>query len=161
MELGAGYRWFDVQTGDRSLHGPISFGQKPYRRAFKESFGAACIASPSDMTAAGRTILESEPDSCCSLGIAISEAIERMLERDDTKYALGSVLNHALLHQTVVGLEAIKQFGLANDYPDVIVDCAGGGNNFGGIVFPCFGRQLRGAETIDVVAIELACKLHQ
>lgn len=132
----------------------VSFNQKPYRRAFMESFGATCIASPSDMTAAGRTVLEADPDSRGSLGIAIGEAVERALERDDTKYALGSVLNHVLLHQTVVGLESIKQFDMADDYPDVIVACTGGGSNFGGIVFPFLGRQLRGGETVKIVATE-------
>lgn len=132
----------------------VSFNQKPYRRAFMESFGATCIASPSDMTAAGRSVLEADPDSRGSLGIAIGEAVERALERDDTKYALGSVLNHVLLHQTVVGLESIKQFDMADDYPDTIVACTGGGSNFGGIVFPFLGRQLRGGETIKIVATE-------
>lgn len=132
----------------------VSFNQKPYRRAFMESFGATCIASPSDMTAAGRTVLEQDPDSRGSLGIAIGEAVERALERDDTKYALGSVLNHVLLHQTVVGLEAMKQLDMADDYPDVIVACTGGGSNFGGIVFPFLGAQLRGGESVKIVATE-------
>ena len=99
--------------------------------------------SPSDRTAAGRAILAETPDSRGSLGIAISEAVECAMERDDTKYVLGSVLNHVLLHQTVVGLEALRQFELADDYPDTIIACTGAASNFGGIVFPFLGRQLR------------------
>ena len=134
----------------------VSFDQKPYRRAFMESFGATCIASPSDVTDAGRAILADTPDSRGSLGIAISEAVERAMQRDDTKYVLGSVLNHVLLHQTVVGLEAMRQFEIADDYPDVVVACTGGGSNFGGIVFPFLGAQLRGGDAVDVVAVEPA-----
>ena len=134
----------------------VSFDQKPYRRAFMESFGATCIASPSQRTAAGRAILAATPDSRGSLGIAISEAVELAMQRDDTKYALGSVLNHVLLHQTVVGLEAMRQFELADDYPDTIIACTGGGSNFGGIVFPFLGRQLRGGESIEIIAVEPA-----
>jgi tryptophan synthase beta chain len=132
----------------------VSFNQKPYRRAFMESFGATCIASPSEVTAAGRAILGDDPDCRGSLGIAISEAVERTLEREDTKYALGSVLNHVLLHQTVIGLEALKQFDMADDYPDVVIACTGGGSNFGGIAFPFLGRQLRGGEAVEVIAVE-------
>mgnify|MGYP002019070615 CR=1 FL=1 len=132
----------------------VSFNQKPYRRAFMESYGATCIASPSEMTTAGRSILADDPECQGSLGIAISEAVERTLERDDTKYALGSVLNHVLLHQTVVGLEALKQFDMADDYPDLIIACTGGGSNFGGIVFPFLGRQLRGEEAVEIIAVE-------
>ena len=132
----------------------VSFNQKPYRRAFMESYGATCIASPSDMTQAGRKVLEDDPECRGSLGIAISEAVERTLDRDDTKYALGSVLNHVLLHQTVVGQEALKQFDMADDYPDVIIACTGGGSNFGGIVFPFLGRQLRGGESVKIIAVE-------
>jgi tryptophan synthase beta chain len=134
----------------------VSFHQKPYRRAFMESFGASCIASPSDMTEAGRAILAEHPDSTGSLGIAISEAVERAVQRDDTKYALGSVLNHVLLHQTVIGLEAIKQMELAGDAPDVIVGCTGGGSNFAGIAFPFIGRKLRGESGPEIIAVEPA-----
>ena len=105
----------------------VSFEQKPYRRSFMESFGAKCIASPSNLTASGRAILSEHPDSTGSLGIAISEAVERAVQHEDSKYALGSVLNHVLLHQTVIGLEARRQFELADDYPDVVVGCTGGG----------------------------------
>ena len=134
----------------------ISYQQKPYRRAFMESFGATCIASPSDMTEAGRAVLKANPESTGSLGIAISEAVERAVQRDDTKYALGSVLNHVLLHQTVIGQEAMRQFDLANDYPDVIIGCTGGGSNFAGLAFPFLGAQLRGGRKVSVIAVEPA-----
>ncbi len=132
----------------------VSFEQKPYRRSFMETFGARCIASPSELTSAGRAVLAEHPDSTGSLGIAISEAVERSVERDDTKYALGSVLNHVMLHQTVIGLEALKQFDMANDYPDMVIAPTGGGSNFAGITFPFLGEQLRGGRGIDLVAVE-------
>ena len=132
----------------------VSFQQKPYRRAYMESLGARCIASPSEETASGRAILAEHPDSTGSLGIAISEAVEMAAQREDTKYALGSVLNHVLLHQTVIGLEAIEQLQMADDYPDIIVGCTGGGSNFAGIAFPFLGRQLRGGEAVDLIAVE-------
>ena len=134
----------------------VSYQQKPYRRALMESFGATCIASPSDTTQSGRAILEKDPDSDGSLGIAISEAVELAAQRDDTKYSLGSVLNHVLLHQTVIGQEAIKQMEMAGDYPDVVIGCAGGGSNFSGIAFPFIGEQLRGGKKIRAVAVEPA-----
>jgi tryptophan synthase beta chain len=99
-------------------------------------------------------VLAEHPDSTGSLGIAISEAVERAVERDDTKYALGSVLNHVMLHQTVIGQEAIKQFDLANDYPDVVIAPTGGGSNFAGITFPFLGEQLRGGKSIELIAVE-------
>jgi tryptophan synthase beta chain len=132
----------------------VSFQQKPYRRSFMETFGATCIASPSELTAAGRAVLAEHPDSTGSLGIAISEAVERAVQRDDTKYALGSVLNHVMLHQTVIGLEALKQFDLAGDYPDVVIAPTGGGSNFAGITFPFLGEQLRGGRKIELIAVE-------
>jgi len=132
----------------------VSFQQKPYRRSFMETFGARCIASPSELTAAGRAVLAEHPDSTGSLGIAISEAVERSVERDDTKYALGSVLNHVMLHQTVIGLEALKQFEIANDYPDMVIAPTGGGSNFAGITFPFLGEQLRGGRKIELIAVE-------
>jgi tryptophan synthase beta chain len=134
----------------------VSYNQKPYRRALMETYGARCVASPSMETAIGRKILAATPDSNGSLGIAISEAVEIAAQREDTKYALGSVLNHVLLHQTVVGQEAMKQLEMANDYPDVIVGCTGGGSNFAGIVFPFLGAQLRGGRKVRVMAIEPA-----
>jgi tryptophan synthase beta chain len=132
----------------------VSFDQKPYRRAFMETFGARCIASPSEVTEAGRAVLRGSPDSTGSLGIAISEAVERAVQREDTKYALGSVLNHVLLHQTVIGLEAQKQFELANDYPDMVIGCTGGGSNFAGIAFPFIGERIRTGRAIEFVAVE-------
>ncbi len=134
----------------------VSYNQKPYRRALMETYGARCIASPSMETEVGRRILGATPDSNGSLGIAISEAVEIAAQRDDTKYALGSVLNHVLLHQTVVGQEAMKQLELADDYPDVIVACTGGGSNFAGIAFPFMGEELRGGRKVRVVAVEPA-----
>jgi len=134
----------------------VSFQHKPYRKALMESFGAQCFASPSDMTNSGRAILEKDPDSSGSLGIAISEAVEIAATNDDTKYALGSVLNHVLMHQSIVGLESIKQMEMADDYPDIIVGCTGGGSNFAGIAFPFLGQKLRGGSDIDIVAVEPA-----
>ena len=126
----------------------VSYDQKPYRRALMETYGARCIASPSSETHSGREILAKRPDHPGSLGIAISEAVEVAAQRDDTKYALGSVLNHVLLHQTVIGQEAIAQLEMADDYPDVIVGCTGGGSNFAGIAFPFIGAQLRGGKKV-------------
>ncbi|HET9699349.1 MAG TPA: TrpB-like pyridoxal phosphate-dependent enzyme [Burkholderiales bacterium] len=134
----------------------VSYDQKPYRRALMETYGARCVASPSSETNSGRAILAKRADHPGSLGIAISEAVEIAASRDDTKYALGSVLNHVLLHQTVVGVEAMSQMEMANDYPDVIVGCTGGGSNFGGIVFPFLGAQLRGGKRVRIVAVEPA-----
>ena len=134
----------------------VSYNQKPYRRALMETYGANCIASPSDQTQSGRAILAANPNSNGSLGIAISEAVEVAAQRDDTKYALGSVLNHVLLHQTIVGIEAMKQLEMAGDDPDIIVGCTGGGSNFAGIVFPFLGQQLRGGKKRRIVAIEPA-----
>jgi tryptophan synthase beta chain len=132
----------------------VSFNQKPYRRAFMETFGAQCIASPSDTTESGRAILAEHPDSSGSLGIAISEAVELAAQRDDTKYALGSVLNHVLLHQTVIGLEAQKQMEMADAYPDMVIGCTGGGSNFAGIAFPFIGAQMRGGRKVQSIAVE-------
>ena len=134
----------------------VSYQQKPYRRALMETYGARCIASPSMETNVGRAILAKTPDSTGSLGIAISEAVEVAATREDTKYALGSVLNHVLLHQTVVGQEAMKQMEMAGDDPDIIIGCTGGGSNFAGIVFPFLGAQLRGGKKRRIIAIEPA-----
>ncbi len=132
----------------------VSFDQKPYRRTFMESFGAHCIASPSPQTNTGKTILANNPDSTGSLGIAISEAVERAVGRDDTKYALGSVLNHVLLHQTIVGQETMRQMDMAGDYPDILIGCTGGGSNFAGLAFPFIGAKLRGGAAPRVIAVE-------
>ena len=134
----------------------VSYNHKPYRRALIETYGAEVIASPSPRTASGRAILEKDPECSGSLGIAISEAVEVAAGRADTKYALGSVLNHVLLHQTVIGLEAVEQFALAGDEPDVVIGCTGGGSNFAGVAFPFIGRKLRGGPDVRVVAVEPA-----
>ncbi len=134
----------------------VSYEQKPYRRALMESYGARCVPSPSPETASGRAILEKRADHPGSLGIAISEAVEVAAQSADTKYALGSVLNHVLLHQTVIGEEAIEQLSMAGDEPDVIVGCTGGGSNFAGIAFPFLGRMLRGGKKMRIVAVEPA-----
>ncbi|OHC69022.1 MAG: TrpB-like pyridoxal-phosphate dependent enzyme [Pseudomonadales bacterium RIFCSPLOWO2_02_FULL_63_210] len=134
----------------------VSYDQKPYRRALMETYGARCVPSPSNETQSGRAVLARNAMHPGSLGIAISEAVEIAANRDDTKYALGSVLNHVLLHQTVVGQEALAQFDLASDYPEVIVGCTGGGSNFSGIVCPFLGAQLRGGRKVRFVAVEPA-----
>lgn len=134
----------------------ISFHQKPYRRALMETYGARCIASPSTMTQAGRSILATDPKHPGSLGIAISEAVEIAATHDDTHYALGSVLNHVMLHQTVIGLEAMEQLALAEDQADILIACAGGGSNFAGLTFPFLGRQLRGGPPVRIIAAEPA-----
>ena len=133
-----------------------SFHQKPYRKALMETWGASCVASPSTETNAGRTVLAKDPDCSGSLGIAISEAVEIAAQDKDTKYALGSVLNHVLLHQTVIGQEAMAQLEIAGDYPDIVIGCAGGGSNLAGIAFPFLGAQLRGGRKVRVIACEPA-----
>lgn len=132
----------------------VSFDQKPYRRALMEAYGAVVAASPSQETAAGRAILKENPNSSGSLGIAISEAVEVAAQNPAIHYALGSVLNHVLLHQTIIGLEALEQMEQADDYPDVIVGCTGGGSNFSGIAFPFLGKKLRGERDVRVIAVE-------
>ena len=134
----------------------VSYNQKPYRRALMEAFGASVTPSPSDETASGRAILAEHPDSNGSLGIAISEAVEIAARDPQTKYALGSVLNHVLLHQTVIGQEAIEQMSLAGDEPDVIIGCTGGGSNFAGLVLPYLGRKIKGRCKARIVAVEPA-----
>jgi len=131
----------------------ISFDQKPFRKIMMKTWGAECIASPSILTAAGRRILEEMPDTPGSLGIAISEAIEQAVEREDTRYALGSVLNHVMLHQTIIGLEAKKQLDKIGLYPDVVIGCAGGGSNFAGISFPFLCDKIHG-RNLQVIATE-------
>ncbi len=133
----------------------VSYDQKPYRRHLMETWGAQVIPSPSPHTASGRRVLAEHPDSPGSLGLAISEAAEEAASRADTKYALGSVLNHVLLHQTVIGLEAIEQFALAGEGPDVLIACCGGGSNFGGFTFPFIPRK-RAGEAIRIIAAEPA-----
>lgn len=133
-----------------------SFEQKPYRKAMMEIFGGRTIPSPSPFTEAGRAVLAKDPDCRGSLGIAISEAVEEALKNDDTKYCLGSVLNHVLLHQTVIGLEAMKQMEMAGDYPDIVIGACGGGSNFAGMAFPFIGESLRGGKKVDILGVEPA-----
>lgn len=132
----------------------VSYDQKPYRRAVMETYGARCIASPSNETGFGRSVLAENPAHTGSLGIAISEAVELAAQDPGTKYALGSVLNHVLLHQTVIGQETMEQMAMAGDSPDVIVGCTGGGSNFAGFAFPFIGQSLRGGDSPRVVAVE-------
>ncbi len=131
-----------------------SYIQKPYRRTLMELFGAEVYPSPSDKTSVGRRFLEEDPEHPGSLGIAISEAIEDVLSDEKAKYSLGSVLNHVLLHQTVIGLEAEKQFNEAGVYPDVFIGSVGGGSNFAGFTYPFIGRMLRGGEKARFIAVE-------
>ncbi|HEY3345002.1 MAG TPA: TrpB-like pyridoxal phosphate-dependent enzyme [Anaerolineaceae bacterium] len=133
----------------------VSYQQKPYRRFLMETFGAQVFASPTDRTHAGREILAANPDSTGSLGMAISEAVEVAATSGGTKhYSLGSVLNHVLLHQTVIGEEALKQMDMAGEYPDVVIGCVGGGSNFSGIAFPFIRQNLREGQRTRLVAVE-------
>lgn len=160
-ETGAG-QWGSSLAAAGALFGmevlvymvKVSYNQKPYRRALIEAYGARVVASPSEETNAGRAILAEHPDSTGSLGIAISEAVEVAVQDEGTRYCLGSVLNHVMLHQTIIGQEAMQQLEMAGDYPDVIVGCTGGGSNFAGIAFPFIGAKLRGERDIRIVAVE-------
>jgi tryptophan synthase beta chain len=159
-ETGAG-QWGSALSMACSLFGleckvymvRISFEQKPYRKLMMAVWGAECVASPSTDTRIGREVRERLPDTPGSLGIAISEAIEDAVTSEDTRYSLGSVLNHVLLHQTIVGQEAQKQLEMAGDYPDVVIGCAGGGSNFAGLAFPFVCDKIGGRE-VDVIAVE-------
>ena len=131
----------------------VSYNQKPYRRLMMETWGANCTASPSTETKAGQSILEKHPDSPGSLGIAISEAVEAAVSDEHSKYALGSVLNHVMLHQTINGLECQKQMEIAGDYPDVVIGCAGGGSNFAGNCLPYVRDKIHGKD-IDIIGVE-------
>jgi tryptophan synthase beta chain len=133
----------------------VSYDQKPYRKSMMHTYGAEIVPSPSSETAIGRRILAEYPDTPGSLGIAISEALEDAFSREDTKYALGSVLNHVILHQSIIGLEAKKQMEIAGDYPDVIIGCCGGGSNFAGIASPFIPDYLEGRK-IRFVGVEPA-----
>jgi len=132
----------------------ISYDQKPYRRILMEAYGAEVVSSPSTRTKAGRHVLDMDPESLGSLGIAISEAVEDAAMREDTHYCLGSVLNHVCLHQTIVGQEAIMQMEMAQAEPDVVIACVGGGSNFAGIAFPYYHRRLEGKSSVRLVAVE-------
>ena len=131
----------------------ISYDQKPYRRLLAQSWGAEMVPSPSNRTRFGRKMLEQDPDCLGSLGIAISEAIEDAVTHEDTKYSLGSVLNHVLLHQTIVGLETMKQLEIIGEKPDVLIGCVGGGSNFAGFFLPFLPRKLAG-EKLKFLAVE-------
>lgn len=163
-ETGAG-QWGSALSLACSMYGlecvvymvKISSRQKPYRRSFMQVYGAEVIPSPSDKTAAGRRMLALDPDSPGSLGLAISEAVEDAAGRADTNYALGSVLNHVLLHQTVIGLEAKAQLAKAGDYPDVVIGACGGGSNFGGIAFPFLQDRFAGRQVRALAVEPTAC----
>jgi tryptophan synthase beta chain len=133
----------------------VSYEQKPFRRSLMHVWGSEVVASPSDETEAGRKVLAEHPDSPGSRGVARAEAVEDAAGRDDTAYSLGSVLNHVLLHQTVIGQEALKQMELAGAFPDVVIGCVGGGSNFAGLAFPFLREKIAGKE-IDVLACEPA-----
>jgi tryptophan synthase beta chain len=161
-ETGAG-QWGSALAFSCALFGieckvymvKISYNQKPYRRIMMETWGANCVASPSSETKAGQSILEKNPDSPGSLGIAISEAIEAAVSdpKGETRYSLGSVLNHVLMHQTIIGLECQKQMEIAGDYPDVVIGCAGGGSNFAGLALPYVRDKINGKD-VEILAVE-------
>jgi len=134
----------------------VSYNQKPYRRIMMQTWGAGVVASPSNTTEAGRKILARDPENSGSLGIAISEAVEKSVMDNDTRYSLGSVLNHVILHQTIIGLEAEKQMELAGEYPDIIIGCFGGGSNFSGLSFPFLRHSLTSGKPIRTIASEPA-----
>jgi tryptophan synthase beta chain len=150
--LSLACNFFDIECKVYMVR--VSYEQKPYRRSMIMTWGATVIPSPSDQTNSGRHILETDPDTPGSLGIAISEAVEEAAGRDDTKYALGSVLNHVMLHQSVIGLEAKKQMEIAGDYPDIVIGCVGGGSNFAGIAFPFLQDKLTEGRKMRVIGVE-------
>jgi tryptophan synthase beta chain len=160
-ETGAG-QWGSALAFAGSLFGlevkvymvRASYDQKPYRRILMETYGAQVVPSPSRDTEYGRRLLDQDPEHPGSLGIAISEAIEDTVTHEGTRYSLGSVLDFVLLHQTVIGQEAIEQMAMAGEEPDVLIGCAGGGSNFAGLAFPFIGRQLRGEASYRVIAVE-------
>ena len=132
----------------------VSFEQKPYRKLIMQTYGASCFASPSNRTDSGKAILAKDPNNTGSLGIAISEAVEMAAKDPNTKYSLGCVLNHVLMHQTIVGNEALLQMEMADDYPDILVGCTGGGSNFSGLVLPFLGKKFRENKNTRVIACE-------
>jgi len=133
----------------------VSYNQKPYRRIFMETYGAQVYASPTEHTNYGRSVLAEHPESPGSLGIAISKAVEVAATSNGAKkYSLGSVLNHVLLHQTVIGEEALKQMDMANEYPDVVISCIGGGSNFSGIAYPFLRENLKNGKRTRLLAVE-------
>ncbi|MBN1583540.1 MAG: TrpB-like pyridoxal phosphate-dependent enzyme, partial [Anaerolineae bacterium] len=160
-ETGAG-QWGSALAFASNLFGleckvymvKISYQQKPYRRSMMQVWGASVTPSPSDETEAGRSILAQDPDCLGSLGIAISEAVEVALHNDDTKYSLGSVLNHVLTHQTVIGEEALLQMEMADEYPDVVIGCVGGGSNYAGLAFPFIRERLVNGKKTRFISVE-------
>jgi len=150
--LAMACRFFDIECKVYMVK--VSYHQKPYRRVLMETWGARIIPSPSDETQAGRQILEQDPESTGSLGIAISEAVEEAVAHEDVKYSLGSVLNHVLMHQTIIGLEALKQMEVAGEYPDVVIGCVGGGSNFAGLAFPFVREKLVNDRQTRIIAVE-------
>lgn len=134
----------------------VSFQQKPYRKIMMNTYGANVYPSPSNRTEAGKRILEQHPNSNGSLGISISEAVEMAAKDEQTKYSLGSVLNHVLLHQTIIGEEALKQFEMADDYPDIVIAPLGGGSNFAGLAFPFLRNKLQNKKEVRAIAVEAA-----
>ncbi|MDO9107867.1 MAG: TrpB-like pyridoxal phosphate-dependent enzyme, partial [Coriobacteriia bacterium] len=160
-ETGAG-QWGSAMSIAGALFGidvevfmvKVSYDQKPYRRILMETYGGTVHSSPSNLTDAGRHVLAMDPNSTGSLGIAISEAVEVAAKNADTHYALGSVLNHVCLHQTIIGLEAIEQMALAEEEPDVVIACVGGGSNFAGLAFPYYHRKLEGKSNARLLAVE-------
>ncbi len=159
-ETGAG-QWGSALSLGCSMFGlelkvfmvKVSFEQKPYRRLMMKTWGANCVPSPSPETQFGRKVLEEDPDCPGSLGIAISEAIEEAVQSEDTRYSLGSVLNHVMLHQTIIGLETQKQMEMIGRYPDVVIGCAGGGSNFAGLAFPYIRDKVFG-RNVEIIAVE-------
>jgi tryptophan synthase beta chain len=133
----------------------VSYQQKPYRRIFMEMYGATCVPSPSPLTASGRQALAENPDTPGTLGLAISEAVEDAVGREDTKYSLGSVLNHVCLHQSIIGQEVKLQMEMVDDYPDIVIGCCGGGSNFAGIAFPFIPDKLKGKK-VRLLGVEPA-----
>ena len=152
--LAMACRFFDIECKVYMVK--VSYEQKPYRRSMMEVWGAHVVASPSQETQAGRNILEQDPDSPGSLGIAISEAVEDAATREDTHYSLGSVLNHVLMHQTIIGEECLLQFEKMDDYPDVVVGCVGGGSSYGGMIFPFVRERLANGKKTEFIAVEPA-----
>ena len=134
----------------------VSYDQKPYRRMMMETWGAKCVPSPSPDTECGRAALAADPNDVGSLGMAISEAVEEAIKRDDTHYSLGSVLNQVVLHQSIIGQECIKQMEMAGEYPDIVIACAGGGSNFGGIAMPFMHEKLTQGKKTRIIAVEPA-----
>ncbi len=163
-ETGAG-QWGSALSFACSLFGlevkvymvKVSYDQKPYRRLMMQTWGGKCIASPSLETAFGRQVLKEDPDCPGSLGIAISEAIEEAVASSDTRYSLGSVLNHVMLHQTIIGLEAQKQMEIAGESPDIVIGCVGGGSNFAGLSFPYVRDKIHGKEIRIIGSEPAAC----